>query len=81
MTYDTIIKRGQIADGTGSPLFTADIALIGDRIAAVGDIEGDAQTTIDARGLIVSPGLSTLTPTLTPNCSGTAQLNPRLNMA
>ena len=56
MTYDTIIKRGQIADGTGSPLFTADIGLIGDRIAAVGDIEDDAQTTIDAKGLIVSPG-------------------------
>ena len=50
MTYDTIIKRGQIADGTGSPLFTADIGLIGDRIAAVGDIEGDAQTTINAKG-------------------------------
>ena len=56
MTYDTIIKRGQIADGTGSPLFTADIGLIGDRIAAVGDIEDDARTTIDAEGLIVSPG-------------------------
>ena len=56
MTYDTIIKRGQIADGTGGPLFTADIGLIGDRIAAVGDIEDDAQTTIDAKGLIVSPG-------------------------
>ena len=38
MTYDTIIKRGQIADGTGGPLFTADIGLIGDRIAAVGDM-------------------------------------------
>ena len=56
MTYDTIIKRGQIADGTGSPLFTADIALVGDRIVAVGDIENDARTTIDAEGLIVSPG-------------------------
>ena len=56
MTYDTIIKRGQIADGTGGPLFTADIGLIGDRISAVGDIEDDAQTTIDAEGLIVSPG-------------------------
>ena len=56
MTYDTIIKRGQIADGTGGPLFTADIGLIGDRIVAVGDIEDDAQTTIDAKGLIVSPG-------------------------
>ena len=56
MTYDTIIKRGQIADGTGSPLFTADIGLVGDRIVAVGDIEDDARTTIDAEGLIVSPG-------------------------
>ena len=80
MTYDTIIKRGQIADGTGGPLFTADIGLIGDRIVAVGDIEDDAQTTIDAEGLIVSPGLSTLTPTLTPNCSGTARQSLRSNM-
>ena len=53
MTYDTIIKRGQIADGTGSPLFTADIALVGDRIVAVGDIENDARTTIDAEGLSI----------------------------
>ena len=78
MTYDTIIKRGQIADGTGGPLFTADIGLVGDRIVAVGDIEDDAQTTIDAKGLVQD--LSTLPPTLAPNSSGTARQSLRLSM-
>ena len=34
-TYDTVIRNGQVADGTGKKLFTADVALKGDRIAAV----------------------------------------------
>ena len=33
--YETIIRNGQVADGTGKKLFAADVALKGDRIAAV----------------------------------------------
>ncbi len=46
-----------MVDGTGSPWFRADVAIRGDRIAAVGLLPGaTARDTIDARGLVVSPG-------------------------
>ena len=55
--YDTILRGGQVLDGTGSPARETDIAILGDRIAAVGDLGGaEAGTTIDARGLYVTPG-------------------------
>lgn len=52
-----LIKNGLIIDGTGAPAFTGDIALNGDTIEAIGSLSHiDASLTIDARGLIVSPG-------------------------
>ncbi|MEK9818264.1 MAG: amidohydrolase family protein [Pseudomonadales bacterium] len=56
MTYDTIIKHGTIADGTGQPLFKADVGIQGDRITALGDLHDDGHRIIDAEGMIVSPG-------------------------
>jgi len=56
--YDVLIKNGTIVDGTGAPAFRGSVAVEGERIAAVGK-EGDlsgAETVIDARGHIVSPG-------------------------
>src|SRR5687768_11902104 len=59
--YDVLILHGTIVDGTGSPWFRGDVAIRGDRIAAVGLLPGaQARDTIDARGLIVSPGWITL---------------------
>ena len=55
-TYDTIIRRGQIVDGTGAPGFEGDVALKDGRIAAVGNVDGQGAEEIDARGLIVTPG-------------------------
>src|SRR5215475_2997417 len=55
--YDIIIRHGQVADGTGRTLFAADVALKGDRIAAVeppGALSGDNE--IDATGRVVAPG-------------------------
>ena len=56
--YDVVIRGGKIVDGTGNPWFEGDVAIRGDRIAAVGLIgpEIPARRTIDARGLIVAPG-------------------------
>jgi dihydroorotase/N-acyl-D-amino-acid deacylase len=56
-TYDLLIINGRIIDGTGSPWYRGDVAVRGDRIAAVGVLRGiQARDTIDASGLIVSPG-------------------------
>ncbi|MGP0066999.1 MAG: N-acyl-D-amino-acid deacylase family protein [Isosphaeraceae bacterium] len=56
--YDVVIRGGKIVDGTGNPWFEGDIAIRGDRIAAMGRIvaEAPAKRIIDARGLVVAPG-------------------------
>jgi N-acyl-D-amino-acid deacylase len=57
VNYDIVIRNGQVADGTGKKLFAADVALRGDRIAAVeapGALKGDNE--IDAKGKVVAPG-------------------------
>ena len=47
--YDLLIRSGKIIDGTGAPPREADVAINGDRISAVGAIEGEAERVIDAR--------------------------------
>jgi len=58
--FDLMIRHGLVVDGTGAPAFAADIAVAGDRIAAVGEVpEGGLRPdgrTIDASGLVVAPG-------------------------
>lgn len=55
--YDFLITGGRVVDGTGAPWTYADIGIIGDRIAAIGDLQGArARKRIDATGLVVSPG-------------------------
>jgi N-acyl-D-amino-acid deacylase len=55
--YDVILKNGSIIDGTGNPWASGDVAIRGDRIAAVGKLDGArAKRVIDATGLVISPG-------------------------
>ena len=55
--YDLIIRNGHIIDGTGNPWYSADVAIAGDRVAAIGDLhDAHAPREIDAKGRIVSPG-------------------------
>ena len=55
--YDVIIKNGHIIDGSGNPWYAADLGIRGDRIAAIGNLQGaGARQVIDAAGLVVSPG-------------------------
>jgi N-acyl-D-amino-acid deacylase len=57
ITFDVIIRGGEVYDGTGRPPVHADVGIAGDRIAAVGDLRGATATaTIDAKGLAVAPG-------------------------
>ncbi len=54
--YDLVIRGGTLADGTGAALREADIAITGDRIAAVGAVSGCGREEIDAKGQLVTPG-------------------------
>ena len=56
MEYDILIKNGIVVDGTGDKPIQADVAIKGDRIAAIGEIAGSATTVIDAKGAYVTPG-------------------------
>lgn len=57
MSIDIIIKNGWIVDGTGNPGFYGDIAVKEDKIVEIASrIEDEAETIIDAKGCMVSPG-------------------------
>ncbi|MGD9569123.1 MAG: amidohydrolase family protein [Sedimentibacter sp.] len=54
---DILIKNGKIVDGTGNPWYMADIGIQGDKIVKIRhNCTDEAQTVIDAEGLVVSPG-------------------------
>jgi N-acyl-D-aspartate/D-glutamate deacylase len=55
--HDLIIRGGTVVDGTGAEARTADVAVDDGRVSAVGDVRGErAQRTVDADGLLVTPG-------------------------
>ena len=54
--HSLIIRGGTVVDGTGAPARTADVAIDGGVITEVGRVDGAAPRTIDADGLLVTPG-------------------------
>lgn len=54
--YDLILRHGRVADGTGNPVYGADVAVRDGRIVALGRVPGTARLELDVRGLIVAPG-------------------------
>lgn len=55
--YDIILRNGTVYDGTGGAPRRVDVAIKGDRIAAVGNLAGTrARSEVDVRGLAVAPG-------------------------
>jgi len=58
MPYDLVIRNGMIVDGSGFARYRADVAVKDGRIAEIGKIRGAAaETTIDADGRFVAPGI------------------------
>jgi N-acyl-D-amino-acid deacylase len=54
---DVVVRGGTVYDGTGAPPRLADVGIAGDRIVAVGQLDGaEAGASIEASGLAVSPG-------------------------
>jgi len=54
--FDLLIKGGHIIDGTGNPWYKADIGINQGKIKKIGFIKEDGQKTINAEGMVVSPG-------------------------
>lgn len=54
--YDLLIKNGTVVDGTGTPPQSIDIAVTDGVITDVGQDLGSATRSIDADGLLVTPG-------------------------
>jgi len=55
--YDLVIRNGTVYDGSGAPGHIADVAIAGDRIAAIGpSLPGKGRREIDAAGQAVAPG-------------------------
>jgi N-acyl-D-amino-acid deacylase len=55
--FDVIIRGGTVYDGTGAPAYVADIGIVGDSVAAIGDLSSArAPLEIEAAGLAVAPG-------------------------
>ena len=76
--HDLVIRNGSVVDGTGTPVRQADIAVNGRRITEVGRVPEGGRETLDADGLLVTPGFVdvhthydgqiTWDPLLTPSC-------------
>ena len=59
--YDVVIRGGTVYDGTGAAPYAADVAISGDRVAAIGSFPaGAGEREIDATGLAVAPGFFNL---------------------
>ncbi len=54
--YDLVFRNAQIIDGTGAPAYRGDVAVKGQRIAAVGKVEGTGTKEIDVHGQVLAPG-------------------------
>jgi N-acyl-D-aspartate/D-glutamate deacylase len=54
--FDLIIRGGDVIDGTGAARRRADVGLRDGRIVALGKMNGEAESTIDATGKVVAPG-------------------------
>src|SRR5258708_39145572 len=56
--FELLIRNGRVIDGSGAPGISADIGVIGDRIAFLGPATAGAKAVrvVGARGLVVAPG-------------------------
>ena len=54
--HELVIRGGEVVDGTGAPRRRADVAIDDGVITAVGTVPGATNRTLDAGGLLVTPG-------------------------
>ena len=60
MSRDLVIRQGNIVDGTGAEAYIGDVAIDGNVITQVGQVDGKGTREIDAEGHAVTPGFMDL---------------------
>ncbi|HVL54921.1 MAG TPA: amidohydrolase family protein [Burkholderiaceae bacterium] len=55
--YDLVIRNASLVDGTGADVRQADVAVRGERIAAIGTVRERGRDELDAQGLALAPGV------------------------
>jgi N-acyl-D-amino-acid deacylase len=55
-TPDLVLRGGTVIDGSGAPGVEADVAVVGDRIQALGRITAQGSVEVDLRGKVLAPG-------------------------
>jgi len=55
-SHDLVIRNARLIDGSGAPAVSGDLAIEGERIAAVGRVPGAGRREIDAGGKALAPG-------------------------
>lgn len=56
MEYDYLIKNTTIVEGSDKKAYMGAIGVKDDKVAALGEVKGDAVKTVDAKGLTAFPG-------------------------
>ena len=54
--HDLVLRAGTIVDGSGGEPYVGDLAVDGERVAAIGRVHDRGRREIDADGLLVLPG-------------------------
>ena len=55
--HDLVIRNARICDGLGSAIGPGALAVADGRISALGDDVGEGREVVDARGLVLAPGI------------------------
>lgn len=79
MTYDLKIVNGLVYDGEGAPPKSVNVAVRDGKICEIGDCLGDTLQTIDATGLIVTPGFIDLHTHYDGQVSWDSDMQPSVN--
>lgn len=54
--FDVLIEDASIVEGTGRKTYNGSIGIKEDKVIALGEVDGDSKKTINAKGLIATPG-------------------------
>lgn len=57
MMHELVIRNAAVVDGTGAPVRHVDVAIDKGRIAAVGSVAERGHEEVDAKGLVLAPGI------------------------